>query len=68
MNDTPVYPKIGMKLIGLNAPLILVVAALGAALERGGVEREEIDRILGEAVCDGFANIMPTCMKYVRVY
>ncbi|TIS53796.1 MAG: hypothetical protein E5W91_29520 [Mesorhizobium sp.] len=68
MNDTPVYPKIRMKLIGLNAPLILVVAALGAALERGGVEREEIDRILGEAVCDGFDSIMPTCMKYVRVY
>lgn len=51
-DDTPVYPTIRMKLSGMNPPALLAVACLSTALKGSGVEREEINRIVDEALAD----------------
>ena len=67
MDDTPIYPTIRLTLKDSGTPSVLVVAALGAALERSGVSRSEIDRIVSEALSDGFDSVLPICRKYVHV-
>ena len=67
MCNTPLYPKIGMTIFHQNTPDIIVVAGMCAALERGGISRTEIHRILDEIVAEGFDDILTACGKYINI-
>jgi 3-oxoacyl-[acyl-carrier-protein] synthase III len=67
MDDSPIYPNIRLRLEDSGTPPVLILAAVIAALERSGISRDEIDRIVAEALSDGFDNVLPTCRKYVLV-
>jgi hypothetical protein len=67
MNDTPLYPKARIRLLGMNPPPVIVVAALGAALQRIGIDREEIDRVFDEIRAEGADDIVTACGRYVRI-
>lgn len=67
MND-PVYPDIHVKLIGTDSHPMMIVAALTKGLCAGGIERDEINRIMREALSGDYDNVLATCLKYVRVH
>jgi hypothetical protein len=67
MNDTPLYSKARIRLLGMNHPPVIVVAALGAALQRIGVDREEIDRVFDEIHAEGADDIVTACSRYVCI-
>lgn len=67
MNKSPRYPGIRMTFLIQNPPPVILVAALGAALENGGIERKEVDRILDDVVSVEPTEIMGACAKYVQI-
>jgi hypothetical protein len=68
MNDTPVYPNISVRLIGVDNHPTTIVAVLTRGLRDGGIEHDEIDRIVREALSGDYDHVLSTCLKYVRVH
>lgn len=68
MDDTPIYPTIRLRLHGSSPHPLMILAAMSEGLRASGVERDEIDRIVVEALSGDFDNILATCLKYVRVH
>ncbi|MGB3899770.1 MAG: hypothetical protein WA973_14595 [Mesorhizobium sp.] len=68
MSGTPVYPNISVRLIGIDNHPMTIVAALTRGLRDGGIGRDEIDRIMREALSGDYDHVLATCLKYVRVY
>ncbi len=65
MTKKPKYPTTRLRLNGAIPPNVLLVAALGAVLQRAGVDRAEISEILRDVVNNGSDDILAACRKYV---
>lgn len=68
MSDIPVYPDISVRLIGVDDHPMTIVAVLTKGLRDGGIGRDEIDRIVSEALSGDYDHVLSTCLKYVRVH
>jgi hypothetical protein len=68
MSDIPVYPDISVRLIGTDNHPMAIVAVLTKGLRDGGIGRDEIDRIVREALSGDYDHVLSTCLKYIRVH
>ena len=67
MTTSPVYPHIKLTFFIPDVPPVILAAALGGALKKAGIGREEIDRILDDVVAGGPEGVAAACAKYVTM-
>jgi hypothetical protein len=63
----PKYPEITVKLVGEDGNAFSIIGRVKKALDRGGVEKEEVDQFIGEATSGDYDNVLQTVMKWVGV-
>lgn len=61
------YPKIEVRLTGIDSNAFSVMGAVQAGLRRGGVSRREQDAFRDEAMAGDYDALLRTCMRWVTV-
>ena len=61
------YPNITVKLTGRDGNAWAVMGAVGQALRRGGVSKEEIDEYQKESMAGDYNHLLATAMDWVEV-
>lgn len=63
----PKYPKIKVKLTGIDGNALSLVGAVRRALRSAGVSSEEIEQFVDDALSGDYGHVIQTCMKWVSV-
>lgn len=63
----PKYPNVTVKLVGNSANAFYILGAVGDALKKAGVSKEEREEFFTEAKSGDYDNLLRTCMKWVDV-
>jgi len=66
-NEGPKYPDVEVQLTGEDGNAFAIMGAVGKALRRAGVSKEEIDQFNKEAMSGDYDNLLQTAMKWVDV-
>ena len=66
-NEGPKYPDIDVQLTGNDGNAYAIMGAVGQALRRAGVSKEEIDQYSKESMSGDYDNLLRTAMKWVNV-
>jgi len=61
------YPDIKVKLTGEDGNAFAILAAVGKALRKAGVDAADIEQFKTEAKSGDYDNLLQTCMKWVVV-
>jgi hypothetical protein len=64
----PKYPEITAQLSGEDGNVFAVIGRVAAALKKGGVAKEEVDRFREAAMSsDSYDAVLRLCMEWVEV-
>ena len=66
-SNKPKFPEIEVQLTGNDGNAFAVLGTVQKALKRGGVEKEDIDAFMNEAMSGDYDHLLQTCMKTVTV-
>lgn len=61
------YPNIQVTLSGTDGNAYAIIGRVQSALQRNGVEQEEITDFFDEATSGDYDNVIQTAMKWVEV-
>jgi hypothetical protein len=61
------YPWVEVRLTGTDGNALAIVARVRRALEHFGVDDDECEAFVHEALSDGYDNVLATAMKWVAV-
>lgn len=67
VEDDCKYPHIHVKLVGESSNAFFILGRVKAALKKGGVSAEEIEKFVKEASSGDYDHLLQTCMKWVAV-
>jgi len=66
-NEGPKYPDIDVQLTGNDGNAFAIMGAVGQALRRAGVSKEEIEEYNKESMSGDYNHLLQTAMKWVNV-
>ena len=61
------YPKIEVRLSGVDGNAFAILATVGKALRRADVDAAEIEQFQTEAKSGDYDHLLQTCMKWVTI-
>jgi len=61
------YPEVAVELVGSDGNAFAILGAVGKALRRAGVSKEERDAFFAEATAGDYDHLLATAMRWVDV-
>ena len=61
------YPNIEVQLTGKNGNAFAIIGAVSKALRQSGVNKDEIEKFIDEAMSADYDNLLVTCINWVDV-
>jgi hypothetical protein len=64
-NSEPKYPHIHVQLTGQDGNAFAILGAVGKAMRRAGISKEERDAFIEEATAGDYDHLLATAMRWV---
>jgi len=67
MSTEPKYPEVSVQLTGENGNAFVIIGTVTAALRKGRVPEEQIEKYMAEAMAGDYDNLLRVTMAWVDV-